>query len=571
MGEEGEKPVEFPEEALEHVLEFIDSRKDRNSVSEVCKSWFGIEGRSRRSIFVGNCYSISPRITISRFPNMRSLTLKGKPRFADFNLLPPDWGANVFCWIRELAMAAPSLEQLHLKRMTVTDHSLDLLAHCFPNFRALVLTFCDGLSTDGLAMIAAHCKNLTELDLQETIVDERAEDWLGCFPETCTSITSLNFTCLSGEVNFEALERLVARCSNDLRSLKLNRNVTLQQMQRLLTKAPQLMELGTGSFSHNWSHALFVQLESSFNKCASLKSVSGFWDAEPAYLPVIYPQCSKLTFLNLSYATLDSAEFIKLISHCRLLQRLWVQDFVEDNGLEAAASTCTELVELRVFPTDPEGSGYVTEKGILEISKGCPNLKYILYFCKQMTNVAVETVAKNCPKLTHFRLCILTPRKPDHTTMEPLDEAFGAIVKNCKGLQRLSVSGLLTDRVFEYIGKYGKNLQSLSVAFAGDNDIGMQFVLQGCEKLRKLEIRDSPFGDRALLSGLNRYPSMRSLWMSSCNVTIRGCELLATHRPQLNVEVIKENDDSDVKVDKLYVYRSVVGPRQDSPHFVYTL
>lgn len=158
MGEEAVKPVDFPEEALEHVLEFIESPKDRNAVSQVCKSWFGIEGRSRRTVFVGNCYSVSPGITIARFPNMRSLTLKGKPRFADFNLLPPDWGANVFCWIRALAMAIPSLEELHLKRMTVTDQSLAVLAHSFPNFRVLVLTFCDGLSTDGLAMIAANCK-----------------------------------------------------------------------------------------------------------------------------------------------------------------------------------------------------------------------------------------------------------------------------------------------------------------------------------------------------------------------------------------------------------------------------
>ncbi|KAK2988583.1 hypothetical protein RJ640_028274 [Escallonia rubra] len=34
-----------------------------------------------------------------RFPNIRSVTLKGKPRFSDFNLLPQNRGADICaCW-----------------------------------------------------------------------------------------------------------------------------------------------------------------------------------------------------------------------------------------------------------------------------------------------------------------------------------------------------------------------------------------------------------------------------------------------------------------------------------------
>ncbi|KAJ6401779.1 hypothetical protein OIU84_013948 [Salix udensis] len=42
------------------------------------------------------------------------------------------------------------------------------------------------------------------------------------------------------------------------------------------------------------------------------------------------------------------------------------------------------------------------------------------------------------------------------------------------------------------------------------SDRGMQCVLEGCTKLRKLEIRDCPFGNVALLSGLEKYESMRA-------------------------------------------------------------
>jgi hypothetical protein len=47
--------------------------------------------------------------------------------------------------------------------------------------------------------------------LQENDIDDRGGHWLSCFPDSCTSLVSLNFACLNSEVNFEALERLVAK------------------------------------------------------------------------------------------------------------------------------------------------------------------------------------------------------------------------------------------------------------------------------------------------------------------------------------------------------------------------
>jgi hypothetical protein len=139
------------------------------------------------------------------------------------------------------------------------------------------------------------------------------------------------------------------------------------------------------------------------------------------------------------------------------------------------------------------------------------------------------------------------------------------------------MSGLLTDHVFLYIGMYAEKLEMLSVAFAGGTDDGMVYVLNGCKNLKKLEIRDSPFGDTALLAGVDRYEAMRSLWMSSCNITLGACKTLAASMPSVNVEVITEagastnevdEDASNVKVEKLYLYRTIAGPRGDAPGFV---
>ncbi|XP_021740438.1 protein TRANSPORT INHIBITOR RESPONSE 1-like [Chenopodium quinoa] len=563
----------FPDEVLEKVLGMLESLKDRSSVSLVCKDWYNAERWSRTHVFIGNCYSVTPEIVARRFPKIKSVILKGKPRFSDFNLVPENWGADIHPWLLCFAKAYPFLEELRLKRMCLSDESLEFLALSFPNFKRISLLSCDGFSTDGLAALATHCKNLVELDIQENGIDDRSGCWLSCFPENFTSLEILNFSNLHSEICFPSLERLIARCKS-LKVLKVNRYVNLEQLLRLLTHAPRLTQLGTGAFSQELQPAQYSSLESVFNNYHSLQTISGLYEANPLYLPILYPACSGVTFLNLSDVPLQCDDLAQLLGNCPNLRRLWVLDTVGDKGLEAVGSSCPLLEELRVFPANPFDADVVygvTESGFVAVSYGCPKLHYVLYFCRQMTNAAVATIVKNCPDFTHFRLCIMNPGEPDHLTDESMDEAFGSVVKSCKKLRRLALSGLLTDLTFEYIGKYAKNLETLSVAFAGSSDLAMQCVLAGCPKLRRLEIRDCPFGNNALLSGLEKYESMRSLWMSACNVTMNACRLLAKEMPRLNVEVIMDDEvNNDFQASKVYVYRTVAGPRKDAPPFVLT-
>ncbi|MED6219501.1 Protein AUXIN SIGNALING F-BOX 3 [Stylosanthes scabra] len=568
----------FPDEVIEHIFEYVVSHRDRNALSLVCKSWYRIERCTREKVFIGNCYSITPERLIQRFPALKSLTLKGKPHFADFSLVPHGWGGFVYPWIEALAKGKVGLEELRLKRMVVSDDSLELLSRAFPNFRSLVLVSCEEFTTDGLAAIAANCKSLRELDLQENEVDDHKGQWLSCFPDSCTSLVSLNFACLKGEINVGVLERLVARSPN-LKSLRLNRSVPLDALQRILTRAPQLVDLGVGSYVQDPATETFVKLMNTMHKCKSITSLSGFLEVTPRCLTAMYVICPNLTSLNLSYAAgIPGSDLIKLIRHCKKLQRLWIMDSIGDKGLGVVANTCKELQELRVFPSDNIGHhAAVTEKGLVAISMGCPKLHSLLYFCHQMTNAALITVAKNCPNFIRFRLAILDATKPDPDTNQPLDEGFGAIVQSCRRLRRLSLSGQLTDKVFLYIGMYAEQLEMLSIAFAGESDKGMLYVLNGCKKLRKLEIRDCPFGDTALLTDIGKYETMRSLWMSSCEVTVGACKVLAKKMPRLNVEIFNENETADCeledeqKVEKMYLYRTLAGKRKDAPEYVWTL
>lgn len=167
-------------------------------------------------------------------------------------------------------------------------------------------------------------RNLTQLDVQENGIEDKSGSWLSCFPENFTSLEVLNFANLNTDVNFDALERLVCRCKS-LKVLKANKNISLEQLQRLLVCVPQLTELGTGSFTPELTARQYAELESAFNHCKNLNTLSGLWEATALYLPVLYPACANLTFLNLSYAFLQSLELASLLRQCPRLQRLWVR------------------------------------------------------------------------------------------------------------------------------------------------------------------------------------------------------------------------------------------------------
>uniref|UniRef100_A0A287ND00 Transport inhibitor response 1-like protein n=1 Tax=Hordeum vulgare subsp. vulgare TaxID=112509 RepID=A0A287ND00_HORVV len=331
-----------------------------------------------------------------------------------------------------------------------------------------------------------------------------------------------------------------------------------------MARAPHLTHLGTGSFRSEPGPggALSVsELATCFAASRSLVCLSGFLDVNGAYLPAIYQVCPNLTSLNFSFAALTDEEFIPVIRHCINLRTLWVPDTVGDEGLRAVAETCSNLRELRVFPLDAteDSEGSVSDIGLEAISEGCRKLESILYFCQRMTNAALVAMSENCPDLLVFRLCIMGRHRPDRITGEAMDEGFGAIVMNCKKLTRLLVSGLLTDKAFAHIGKHGKLIKTLFVAFVGNSDMPLKHVF---------EVRDSPFGDKGLLSGLNYFYNMRFFWMNSCRLTVRGCGDVAQQMPNLVVEVMKENEGEINTIDKLYLYRSLAGPREDAPSFV---
>lgn len=170
------------------------------------------------------------------------------------------------------------------------------------------------------------CRQLRVLDLIESEVRDDDIDWISFFPDHELCLESLIFDCVECPINFDALERLVARAPR-LKKLRVNGYVSIGQLYRLMVRAPQLTHLGTGSFSPSEEGASGEQepdYAAAFAACKSLVCLSGFREIFPDYLPAIHPVSASLTSLNFSYANIDAEQLKPIISNCHKLQVFWV-------------------------------------------------------------------------------------------------------------------------------------------------------------------------------------------------------------------------------------------------------
>lgn len=209
--------LQFPDEILEKVIESLPSSVDRNAVSLVCKRLNAIEGASRQAVLISNCYAIQPGTLVSRFPNAKSITIKGKPRIVDFSLIPHAdvWGAYAAPWVEILTKSYRNLRHLRLKRMTVSDADIEkLVSICGESLQRLELEKCSGFSTRGLEFIARVCKNLVVLNLSECdIFNCGAPYWLTTLVDTAKSLQVLDLSLTEIEdVEQTVLETLATRC-----------------------------------------------------------------------------------------------------------------------------------------------------------------------------------------------------------------------------------------------------------------------------------------------------------------------------------------------------------------------
>ncbi|KAE9598752.1 putative leucine-rich repeat domain, L domain-containing protein [Lupinus albus] len=572
---------------LDCVIPYINDPKDRDAVSQVCQRWFELDSLTRKHVTIALCYTTTPERLRRRFPHLESLKLKGKPRAAMFNLIPEDWGGHVSPWVREISQRFDCIRSLHFRRMIVRDSDLELLARTRGHvLLTLKLDKCSGFSTHGLSFIGRFCRNLRVLVLEESSIVEHDGQWLHELALNNTVLETLNFYLTDiAEVIIQDLELLAKNCPK-LVAVKIT-DCEILDLKNFFRYASALEEFSGGAYNEEPERYSSVSLPAKLCRL-------GLTYIGKNELPIVLVYAAVLKKLDLLYAMLDTEDHCVLIQRCPNLEVLETRNVIGDRGLEVLARYCRRLKRLRIERgEDDQGmedeEGVVSQRGLIALSQGCPELEYLAVYVSDITNAALEQIGTHLRYLDDFRLVLL-----DHVeeiSDLPLDNGVRALLTGCDKLERFALylrPGGLTDIGLGYIGKYSQHVRWMLLGFVGESDAGLLEMSKGCPNLQKLEIRGcSFFSERALAVAVTQLTSLRYLWVQGYGVSqSAGRDLLAMARPFWNIELIPSRyvpvihyPDQPAIVEPVTVehpahilaYYSLVGQRSDFPASVIPL
>lgn len=228
-----------------------------------------------------------------------------------------------------------------------------------------------------------------------------------------------------------------------------------------------------------------------------------------------------------------------------------------------------------------EEEGVVSQRGLIALSQGCPELEYMAVYVSDITNACLEHIGTHLKNLCDFRLVLLD--REEKITDLPLDNGVRALLRGCDKLRRFALylrPGGLTDVGLGYIGQYSPNVRWMLLGYVGETDAGLLEFSKGCPNLQKLEMRGcSFFSEYALAVAATQLTSLRYLWVQGYGASPSGRDLLAMARPYWNIELIPSrrvvvNYHPEVIVEHpahILAYYSLAGPRTDFPDTVIPL
>lgn len=167
------------------------------------------------------------------------------------------------------------------------------------------------------------CRILEQLEVERCDVKDSNGQFLSSFPETLSSLVTLNISSIKGVMDPTDLESLVARSPN-LTTLLFSNSVHVNTIRRILMKSPQLAHLSVGPIIQNL-HVSPLGLSLSLDIYKSIKSLTFFTMIPTTSIHAFYPLCPNLVYVNMRFAVvLDICELVNFIQNCSNLRRLWV-------------------------------------------------------------------------------------------------------------------------------------------------------------------------------------------------------------------------------------------------------
>lgn len=577
------------------VIPYINATDDRNSASLVCRKWYDIDRLTRKHVSIPISYAITPSRLHQRFPNLESLTLKGKPEAPIFDTVPHNWGGHVAPWVQEICNSFNHLKSIHFKRMIVSDSELELLAKTRgEQIRVLKINHCFGFSTDGLLHISTHCNNLKDLFLQNSLIFEVDGKWLHELALRNTAIESLNYHLTTlFSCDHKDLVLIAKNCSESLVSLK----VTECDVGDLVDVFKYAINLE--AFAGAWLNKDPDQLIPAVKFPPKLGCMAMDY-MSLTYIPVVLPVAHQLTELNLMYARFNADVHCVLIYKCPNLEVLYTRDIIGDHGMDVISCFCTKLRRITI-EKGPRDDELISHTGLISLARGCLELEYIHIYVKDIENEALECIGTHLKKLIDFR--IISLQKLEKITDDStLDDGFRALLTGCTNLERLGIyfrPGVLSDVGLGYIGEYGQNLKSLFLGYIGEVNDGLVELSKGCPKLKKFEMRGCYLSEDAVTEFVMNATSLRYLWVQGHRLTATdsdsdsdsddsdsfehgfdvfggGGDIWAMTRPFWNMELIECEVDAEfepvgsfpMQPFSLLAYYSLAGQRTDFPDSV---
>lgn len=354
---------DLPDDCLALVFHAL-SPGDRKRCSLVCRRWLLVEARSRHRLSLDARASLSDaaKALFTRFDAVSKLALKCDRRADSIN----DDALGL------ISLYCPLLTRLKLRACRqVTDEGMATVAANCRNLRKLSCGSC-AFGAKGVSAVLVSCSLLEELSIKRLrgLTTDAAN-----IVDPGPVKPSVRSVCLKELYNGQSLAPLITSCKG-LKTLKLIRcfGEWDKVLQEVASSVPGLVE---------------VHLEKLQVSDKGLSSLTACPSLEILHL-VKTPECTDIGFMSVA-------------DNCRLLRKIhidgWKTNRIGDNGLSAVARRCPNLQELVLIGVNP------TALSLALIAENCKNLER-LALCSSETfgDAEMSCIASKCAALR--KLCI---------------------------------------------------------------------------------------------------------------------------------------------------------------------
>lgn len=401
---------DLPDECLAFVFQSLSSG-DRKRCSLVCRRWLKVEGQSRHRLSLNAQSDLFPMIPslFSRFDAVRKLALKCDRRSVSI-------GDDALVLI---SLRCQNLTRLKLRACReLTDAGMAAFAKNCKGLKKLSCGSCT-FGAKGMNAVLDNCSSLEELSVKRLrgITDVAAVEPIG----PGVAAASLKTICLKELYNGQCFGPLIVGAKK-LRTLKLFRcsgdwDKLLQMIADRVTgmveihlERLQVSDLGLAAISNSLDLEILhlvktpectnLGLVSVAERCKLLRKlhIDG-WKANrigDEGLVAIAKSCSNLQELVLIGVNPTKVSLEMLASNCLNLERLALcgSDTVGDAEISCIAGKCIALKKLCIK------SCPVSDNGLEALASGCPNLvKVKVKKCRGVTPDGADWLRASRPLL----------------------------------------------------------------------------------------------------------------------------------------------------------------------------